>query len=321
MRSSHRRTRGPGFTLIEILVVVAIIALLIAILLPSLARARAQGRLASCRSNLHQHSLAANMWATEKRGLIPRGGDRAGTSWMSLTVRMLGDKRNYTGNSNLVPVEEFEVFQCPERSGTHPGKFLDYVVNALDHEGPKTPGTCAVNRHGGQWYEVKGKGKLDWWKRPAEVIYIMDAADETAPFTDPLLEDVRENIEAVRANPLSGGGLDVYDVWWGGAVPRDPKETSPAPISDADWLPRGAARLHLDRGPAAAFADGHVELIKQPEVNAATTSAERFAFWIKRFGYPDAFHDPNTQAYDPVTASGGAYDLSCGIGIDPLGKE
>jgi prepilin-type N-terminal cleavage/methylation domain-containing protein len=47
----HRR----AFTLIELMVVVAIITALIAILSPSLARARQVARIAVCASNLHQH--------------------------------------------------------------------------------------------------------------------------------------------------------------------------------------------------------------------------------------------------------------------------
>ncbi|GMU24232.1 MAG: hypothetical protein AMXMBFR13_43080 [Phycisphaerae bacterium] len=46
------RLRTRGFTLIEILVVVAVIALLLAILLPSLSNARQQARRLVCRNNL-----------------------------------------------------------------------------------------------------------------------------------------------------------------------------------------------------------------------------------------------------------------------------
>jgi prepilin-type N-terminal cleavage/methylation domain-containing protein len=52
-------TMRRAFTLIEILVVVAIIAMLIAVLLPSLARAKEMGRRSSCLSNLHQISVAS----------------------------------------------------------------------------------------------------------------------------------------------------------------------------------------------------------------------------------------------------------------------
>jgi prepilin-type N-terminal cleavage/methylation domain-containing protein/prepilin-type processing-associated H-X9-DG protein len=68
------RTNGKasrGFTLIEILVVVAIIALLISILLPSLARARNQTKLVACRANLHDLANASNMYAESYRNFFP----------------------------------------------------------------------------------------------------------------------------------------------------------------------------------------------------------------------------------------------------------
>lgn len=66
----HARTRG--FTLIEVLVVVAIIALLVAILLPSLAQAREMARRAKCGVGLHTLAQAVHIYAAEdKKGYFP----------------------------------------------------------------------------------------------------------------------------------------------------------------------------------------------------------------------------------------------------------
>jgi prepilin-type N-terminal cleavage/methylation domain-containing protein len=60
-----------GFTLIQLLVVIAIIGILAAILVPVIARARSQALVVSCASNLNQIGKALHMYAKDWDGYAP----------------------------------------------------------------------------------------------------------------------------------------------------------------------------------------------------------------------------------------------------------
>lgn len=69
LHTPDRFDRLPrAFTLVELLVSVAIIALLVAILLPSLAQGRRSAQSAVCLSNLHQMCVAAEGYVAINRG-------------------------------------------------------------------------------------------------------------------------------------------------------------------------------------------------------------------------------------------------------------
>ena len=80
------RNRLPGFTLVELLVVIGIIALLIAILLPALQKAREQGLRTKCMANHKQLITALIMYSTENKMSVPfvnsNGIESAGTAFV-----------------------------------------------------------------------------------------------------------------------------------------------------------------------------------------------------------------------------------------------
>lgn len=125
MRRNKSVLRG-GFTLIEVLVVVAIVALLVSILLPSLSKAREQARRAACQTNLHQIMIGFFSYTSRLGEYVPKaaghelGGKtgRVGLIDPWLPAMMFGGG---------LPAEQrplnreignaYDLFQCPADKG------------------------------------------------------------------------------------------------------------------------------------------------------------------------------------------------------------
>ena len=59
------------FTLLELIIVIAIIGILLSLLLPSLTKAKARGQNVVCLSNLKQHTVAMALFTKENNRKLP----------------------------------------------------------------------------------------------------------------------------------------------------------------------------------------------------------------------------------------------------------
>ncbi len=73
MPATKSTPANRGFTLVELLVVLAVIAILAALLLPALSSAKADSKRIACISNLRQIGIAVRNYSTDDAGLIPYG--------------------------------------------------------------------------------------------------------------------------------------------------------------------------------------------------------------------------------------------------------
>jgi len=96
---SPRRLRAGGFTLIEMLVVIAIIAILAGMLLPAIYYAREQGRQKRCIGQI------ADLYKGTQRYIINSGEDKYWPPWLTLLSYLgyLEDLRDEQGRKPLNP--------------------------------------------------------------------------------------------------------------------------------------------------------------------------------------------------------------------------
>lgn len=139
--SSHAR---QGFTLIEVLVVVAIIAVLAALLLPALAQGKARAQQTACANNLRQLGLAWSQFPTDHEDALCNNHGINETllkrqNWVNNVMDLL----NADGNTNVAQITNGQlapylansvpVFKCPsDKSLAENGARLrSYAMNSL----------------------------------------------------------------------------------------------------------------------------------------------------------------------------------------------
>jgi len=167
--------RRKGLTLIELLVVMSVVSLLMAILLPTLTRARQQGRSVVCLNNLRQLTTAACLYVNNNDGYYPIAYMSEFTdstfiayAWDFTTIKDWSNERGKVIPGLLwqgTTVEEIQ--QCPSFRGAHnwlndPYTGYNYNTSYIGHGqresivtpakavAVKRPSRCAIFGDG-QW--------------------------------------------------------------------------------------------------------------------------------------------------------------------------
>jgi len=173
-----------GFTLVELLVVIAIIAILAAILFPVFAKAREKAEAASCLSNLKQLGTAVLLYASDHDNRLPPHNDNE-------PPYPAGDWRYYTFIMRLQPyMNNQDIMHCRSEAGWVPvgqgvpgtDRWWSYCFNRGAEYGPQRPLA------------------LTMFKQPASTVLLFDGAEPD------------EGVELTDQNALSAGPTS-WDAW------------------------------------------------------------------------------------------------------------
>jgi prepilin-type N-terminal cleavage/methylation domain-containing protein/prepilin-type processing-associated H-X9-DG protein len=134
-----RKRVSLGFTLMELLVSIAIIGILTSLLLPALNRAKRRATTVQCLGNLRQWNLALSFYTHENNDAIPRRGqgvqplhdiDRP-EDWFNALPPLISVKSysSMVTNGSIPRPGDNSVFVCPTAQPTTNDYFLSYAMN------------------------------------------------------------------------------------------------------------------------------------------------------------------------------------------------
>jgi prepilin-type N-terminal cleavage/methylation domain-containing protein/prepilin-type processing-associated H-X9-DG protein len=237
-------SRERGFTLIEVLVVIAILGVLIALLLPALQAAKRHADAIHCTSNLRQIGLALQIYLQEQTS-YPLATSGGGLGSWHRTLRFGASDAVFYCPTKQQPSEQWlELF--PETGRVNPHYGYNFIGAARRNPAQLNPGL------GGDFVWDGSSGRYE----PAPESRIVAPARMIGVLDSPAL--IRPP-EAARAT------MDRSDILF-----------IAFPYEVPAWGRAGVGDWH-NEGANALFCDGHVEFARQTDWTQE--SVERRRLW------------------------------------------
>lgn len=212
--------RRSAFTLLELLVVVAIIGILAGLLIPAVTRASATSKRVACIGNLRQVTLAIRLYADDHSDSLPALGDThpypngVGAYYKQLV-------KGYLGLSGLASPKE-KVFACPSDRNIRmqvSHAFASYTFNGYEADSTEIP-------------RITGK-KLGGIRKPEKAVLVGEwpafFGGSWHPKRENAFEDAENNIGFVD------GHVKVTKIYWNGIEQSQPRNYEPPIGYEYDW--------------------------------------------------------------------------------------
>ena len=215
-----KRGSRHGFTLVELLVTIAVIGILAGLLLPAVNRAKDASRRAGCTSNLKQVSLAIHLYADENQDnfpVLPEPNpypNGVGAYYKQLV-------KGYLGLRGPAAPDE-KVFVCPSdqrifRDAEH--AFTSYTFNGYEVSEGSIP-------------RITGK-KMSAIIAPSRAVLVADwpafFGGSWHPFREELHADARNQVSFVD------GHVSETRIYWNGVYEVSPRHYEPPPGYSYSW--------------------------------------------------------------------------------------
>lgn len=247
-----RKGKRENFTLIELLIVIAIIAILAGMLLPALNAAREKARTISCLNNEKQLGLATIQYTIDYEHYPKRGSGASGYAsiyWTHLLAPYLNYATNSAGKFNAE--QNNPIFRCPSDPKPSCSSSIQFIAGAQGISYGSNIALSAGITGSSPEHGLKS-GRL---KRPSKIIWLLESLQVNVVYYQP---------DWVAYNHSSKGRI----------APFPGTATNTVPPAAPSWL---ACNI--------SWADGHAapvrELLGAPwTANAGSCNDVRVQLWV-----------------------------------------